>query len=137
MALLDSLPARPLTPAEVAGLNRADAFDVAVPVGEARDPDDSAAEADGDAAAADDGSRNGLDGPTDALLLATGDWVKGLAFAADDGGWRVVETVSLDARSVERFDALRSCEEAVRFHHPPESGTDSGADPDGDGPETA
>ena len=105
MALLDSLPARPLTPAELAALNRADAVGMAVPVEEAPDPDADPERDDGGAA---------TDGPTDALLLATDDWVKGLAFEADDGGWRVVETVPLDG--VERFDALRSCEEAVRFH---------------------
>lgn len=83
MAILDSLPARPLDDSEVAGLNRAESVELAVPL------DD--------------------DGRTDALLLATESWVKALAF--DDDGWTVVETVPLDG--VERFDALQTCEDAV------------------------
>jgi hypothetical protein len=90
MALLDSLPPRPLSDATVAKLNRADAIELAVPLSDS--------------------------GPTDALLLATERWVKAVALAADGdaSGWTVVETVRLDDGNVERYDALRACEDALR-----------------------
>jgi hypothetical protein len=84
MALLDSLPPRPLDESEVTALNRSDAVELAIAV------DD--------------------DGPTDAVLLATDSWVKALLLS--DDGWTVVETVSLD--DTERYEALRICEETVR-----------------------
>lgn len=85
MTLLESLPSRPLDDGEVASLNRSDSVSLAVAV------DD--------------------DGPTDALLLATDSWVKALCF--DDGGWSVVETVTLDDET-ERYEGLKVCEETVR-----------------------
>lgn len=88
MSVLDSLPDRPLDDAELAGLNRADALDLAVDV----------SEGDGD---------DGIAG----LLLATEHWVKGLAYGTD--GWRVVETEPVDGDEG-RFDAMRACEDAVR-----------------------
>lgn len=84
MALLDSLPNRPLDDGEVAALNRSDAVELAIAV----DDDTS----------------------TDAVLLATDSWVKALLLT--DDGWEVVETISLD--DVERYEALRDCEETVR-----------------------
>ncbi|SFL14328.1 hypothetical protein SAMN04487950_2703 [Halogranum rubrum] len=85
MTLVDSLPTRPLDDGEVAALNRSDAVELAIAV----DDDDT---------------------PTDAVLLATASWVKALLLT--DDGWEVVETVSLD--DVERYEALRVCEETVR-----------------------
>ncbi|WP_224336647.1 hypothetical protein [Haloprofundus halobius] len=84
MSILDSLPSRPLSDAELAALNRADAVELAIAVD---------------------------DGPTEALLLATESWVKALAFDADGDGWRTVETTSLD--EMERYEALKRCEEAI------------------------
>ncbi|WP_224269340.1 hypothetical protein [Haloprofundus salinisoli] len=84
MSILDSLPSRPLSDAELAALNRADAVGLAIAV------DD--------------------DGPTEALLLATESWVKALVFDGD--GWRTADTASLDER--ERYEALKQCEESVR-----------------------
>lgn len=104
MTELDALPPRPLTEAELAALNRADAVDLAVDVTEAAGgrPDSAAA-----------------------LLVATDEWVAGLvAPAVDpeaDGGatagsadedWRIVERVSTEGD--ERFDGLERCEAAVR-----------------------
>ena len=88
MRVVDSLPDRPLSDAELASLNRADAVELAVDVTEAdrKTPGDVAG-----------------------LLLATETWAKGLAY---DDGWRVVATESLGER--ERVDALQACEEAVR-----------------------
>ncbi|QCJ48070.1 MULTISPECIES: hypothetical protein [Haloprofundus] len=86
MSILDSLPSRPLSDAELASLNRADAVELAIAV--------------------DDG------GPTEALLLATESWVKALVFGGEDGGWRTADTVSLD--EVERYEALKRCEESAR-----------------------
>lgn len=88
MRLLDSLPERPLTDAELASLNHADSLDLAVDVTEESDT------------TADD---------VEGLLLATDDWVKGVAY---DGGWRVVATERL--ATVERFEAMQRCEDAVR-----------------------
>lgn len=85
MSVLDSLPARPLSDAELAKLNRAETVELAVAV------DDD-------------------EGPTDGLLLATDRWVKGLVF--DGEGWRVAETVAL--ADAARYDAMRTCEDAVR-----------------------
>lgn len=98
MRVLESLPARPLTDAEFAALNRADSLAFAVDVTD-------------DAGSGDDGG-SGDDAENDVagLLLATDDRVAGLAHGAD--GWRVVTTVPLE--STERFDAMRRCEEAVR-----------------------
>lgn len=84
MSVLESLPSRPLTDAEMAALNRADVVDLAVPV------DD--------------------EGPNDAVLLATEQWVKALVY--DDDGWIVLKTIELG--NVERFDALQSCEAEIR-----------------------
>lgn len=92
MSILDSLPSRPLSDAELASLNRAGPVELAIAVDE--------------------------DGPTEALLLATESWVKALVFdqpeqdTEDSGGWRTVETVTLE--ETERYEALRQCEETVR-----------------------
>lgn len=86
MTMLDSLPGRPLSPAEFDAVNDADAVELAVPVGE--------------------------EGSVDGLVVATDEWVRGLAFDADAGGWTAVTRESIDGRS--RFEALQACEEAVR-----------------------
>ncbi|WP_246308160.1 hypothetical protein [Halorarum salinum] len=85
MSLVASLPGRPLSDAEIASLNRADSVELAVAVDES--------------------------GATEALLLATDDWVKGLRFLG--GAWEVTETVAVD-EGTDRYDALRACEDAVR-----------------------
>ncbi|MEF8800724.1 MAG: hypothetical protein V5A38_07490 [Halolamina sp.] len=90
MSVLDSLPERRLTDAELASLNRADAVEVAVDVTEAdrKSPGEIAG-----------------------LLLATERWVKGLVHV--DEGWRVVASQQLGADD-ERFDAMQHCEDAIR-----------------------
>ena len=90
MSVLDSLPDRPLTDAELASFNRSDALDVAVDVADLENPDD---------------------GEVVGLLLATEDWVKGLAY---DDGWRVVETTPLGDGENERYEGMRVGEAAVR-----------------------
>lgn len=91
MSVLDSLPDRPLTDAELASFNRSDALDVAVDVADLENPDG--------------------DDDIVGLILATEDWVKGLAY---EEGWHVVETVSLGAGENERFQGMQACESAVR-----------------------
>ena len=91
MSVLDSLPDRPLTDAELASFNRSDALDMAIDVGDRETPD-----------------TDGIVG----VVLATDDWVKALVY--DREGWRVVETASLGDGENERYDGLRSCESAVR-----------------------
>lgn len=98
MSLVESLPPRPLSPKELAGLNTADAFELAVSV------------------ESDDEARS--------LLLATDAWVKGLAF--EDDSWTLVETVSLDGR--ERIEGLQACEDAVRAFRGETDGTGDGDD---------
>ncbi|KPN30623.1 hypothetical protein SY89_01359 [Halolamina pelagica] len=88
MSVLDSLPDRPLRDAELASFNRSDAIEMAVEVSETEG--------------------EGIDG----VLLATEDWVKGLAY--EDEGWRVVESVSLGDGENERYEGMRACESAVR-----------------------
>lgn len=90
MSVLDSLPDRPLTDAELAGLNRSDAVEVAVDVTEAETK---------------------TPGDVRGLLLATESWVKGLAYGED--GWHVAATREL-ADGDERFDAMQHCEDAVQ-----------------------
>ena len=92
MSVLDSLPDRPLTDAELTDLNRSDALDVAVDVTE---PD---AKSPGDVRG---------------LLLATEGWVKGLAYGDVDEGWHVAATRELGDAD-ERFDAMQHCEEAIQ-----------------------
>lgn len=84
MSVLDSLPSRPLGRGELTSLNRADAVDLAVSV-----------ESEGEA---------------ESLLVATDDWVTGLAF--DGEGWRLIERVALDG-DTERIDGLQACEAAI------------------------
>ncbi|GAB7013662.1 hypothetical protein [Halolamina salina] len=91
MSVLDSLPDRPLTDAELASLNHSDALDIAVDV------------ADREGAGA---------GAIAGLLLATEDWVKGLVYERD--GWRVVETEALGDGENERYEGMQTCESAVR-----------------------
>lgn len=94
MSVLDSLPDRPLTDAELASFNRSDALDIAVDVADRDSPDD---------------------GGVVGLLLATEDWVKGLAYDDVEGeGWRVVETTPLGDDENERYDGMRAGEAAVR-----------------------
>lgn len=90
MSVLDSLPDRPLTDAELTSFNRSDALDIAVDVTEAE---------------------RTAPGEISGLLLATEEWVKGLVH--EEGGWRVVATGTLGDAD-ERFDAMQHCEEAVR-----------------------
>ncbi|GGL43917.1 hypothetical protein GCM10009037_29190 [Halarchaeum grantii] len=94
MSTLSSLPSRPLTTTEVAALNDADAFDLVVPVEReeaVRTEDSEAVEV------------------TEALVLAAGDWVKGVVHETD--GWRVVEHVDIEGD--DRTEAMLTCEEAV------------------------
>jgi hypothetical protein len=85
MALLESLPGRPLEPSELTKLNQSEALDLAISVES--------------------------DGPAESLLLATESWVKGLCYE-DAAGWRVVETVEL-SRETPRIDGLQRCEAAI------------------------
>ncbi|WP_246310238.1 hypothetical protein [Halorarum halophilum] len=105
MSLVASLPGRPLSDAEVASLNRADSVELAVAVDES--------------------------GPTEGLLLATDDWVKGLRFLG--GAWEVTETVDIDGEE-DRYDALRACEDAVREAQEADANADAPAtdDPEND-----
>lgn len=89
MGLLESLPARPLTRAELAKLNDADAVDLVAPV------------------AADDADANAApDAEVDGVLVATDAWVQAVVFRGE--AWDAVARVDLDG--TERFDALRACE---------------------------
>lgn len=129
MSVLDSLPDRPLTDAELASLNRADAVALAVDVTDAAETasaettsgettsgettsgettSEESADTDEEEPTPGDADANGVEG----LLLATDAWLRGLAYDADGGGWRVVESESL--ADEERFDAMRACEDAVR-----------------------
>lgn len=90
MSVLDSLPDRPLTDAELASLNRADAVEVAVDVTEAE---------------------RKTPGDVSGLLLATEEWVKGLVHGG--GGWRVVANRAVEDDG-DRFDAMQHCEDAIR-----------------------
>jgi len=90
MSVLESLPDRPLTDAELASLNRADAVEVAVDVTEAE---------------------RKTPGEVGGLLLATEEWVKGLVH--DDSGWGVVASRAVEEEG-DRFDAMQHCEDAVR-----------------------
>ena len=47
----------------------------------------------------------GEDGPAESLFLATGAWVKGLAF--DGEGWRVVRSVSSTTRTGSTVEGVR------------------------------
>ena len=91
MGLLESLPARPLTRAELARLNDSDAVDLIAPVTEA-DPD-----ADADTSP---------DAEIAGILVATDAWVQAVVFRGE--AWDAVARVDLD--DTERFDALRACE---------------------------
>ena len=93
MGLLESLPARPLTRAELARLNSADAIDLVAPVTEDR--------ADSDAA-----TDTVPDTEIEGVLVATDAWVQAVVFRGD--AWDAVARVNLDG--TERFDALRACE---------------------------
>jgi len=91
MSVRSSLPDRPLRESEVVSLNRSDEVELAV--------------------------ATETDGPTAGVVVATDDWVKGLAFEgawADgfEGDWTVVETVTLE--DAERYEGLQRCEDAVR-----------------------
>lgn len=90
MSVLGSLPDRPLTDGELASFNGSDALDIAVDVTE---PGHSA-----DAVVG--------------MVLATQRWVKGVAY--EDGGWRVVESVSVNDGENERFDGMQTCEDAIQ-----------------------
>jgi len=91
MSVLDSLPDRPLTDAELASFNRSDALEIAVDVAD---------------------SEGAGEGAIVGLLLATEDWVKGLVY--DREGWRVAETVPLGEGENERYEGMQACESAVR-----------------------
>lgn len=99
MTVVDSLPDRPLTDAEVSKLNRSEPVTLAVAV--AFDDPDGADTPDGDSAS-DEGR---------GLVLATDEWVRGLAFGDDQ--WTAVEAVAY-GEDTERYEALRDCETAVR-----------------------
>ncbi|ELZ82312.1 hypothetical protein KU306_12460 [Haloferax larsenii] len=89
MALIESLPPRPLEASELTSLNRSDAFELVVSI-ESEEP-------------------------ARGLLFATASWVKGVAYD-DRQGWTVVDTVELDEETA-RIDGLQACEEAVRSFH--------------------
>jgi hypothetical protein len=91
MSVLDSLPDRPLTDAELASFNRSDALEIAVEVADFANPDSD---------------------EIAGVILATDDWVKGLAYDGD--GWGVAETVSLGEGENERYEGMQTCESAVR-----------------------
>lgn len=93
MALIDSLPPRPLEPQELTSLNRSDAFELVVAVES--------------------------DGPARGVLFATDTWVKGVAYE-DDSGWSLVETVEITDESP-RIDGLQACEAAVLSFQDPEN----------------
>lgn len=90
MSVLDSLPDRPLTDAELADLNRSEALEVAVDVTE---------------------PETKTPGDVRGLLLATESWVKGLAYG--DEGWFVAATRELGDEE-DRFDAMQHCEAAIQ-----------------------
>jgi len=94
MPALSSLPDRPLTTTEVAALNDADAFDLVVPVERE------------EAVRADDNEPVVV---TESLVLAAGDWVKGVVH--EDDGWRVVGSVAIEGD--DRTEAMLTCEAAV------------------------
>ncbi|GAD52878.1 hypothetical protein MBEHAL_1638 [Halarchaeum acidiphilum MH1-52-1] len=94
MPALSSIPDRPLTTAEVAALNDADAFDLAVPVERE------------EAVRAEDNEPVVV---TESLVLAAADWVKGVIHEED--GWRVVENVTVEGE--DRTEAMLTCEAAV------------------------
>lgn len=85
MAIVESLPPRPLTARELLDLNRSDALELASPIEE--------------------------EGDASGVILATESWVKGVAFDDAGDGWTVVETVPLDGH--ERIDGLQACETAI------------------------
>ena len=85
MALIDSLPPRPLEPQELTSLNRSDSFQLVVAVES--------------------------DGPARGVLFATETWVKGVAYEAKSG-WTLVETVEI-TDDVARIDGLQACEAAI------------------------
>ena len=93
MGLLESLPARPLTRAELAKLNDADAVDLVAPVTEEEADPDTEADTSPDAEIA-------------GVLVATDAWVQAVVFRGD--AWDAVARVDLDG--TDRFDALRACE---------------------------
>lgn len=93
MGLLESLPARPLTRAELARLNDSDAVDLVAPVTEAEADPDADADTSPDAEIA-------------GILVATDAWVQAVVFRGE--AWDAVARVNLD--DTERFDALRACE---------------------------
>ncbi|MEZ3143655.1 hypothetical protein [Halobaculum sp. MBLA0143] len=103
MSVVDSLPTRPLSDATVSRLNRSEPVTLAVAV-------------DTDAGGSDDDPTDETSDDTDdtrGLLVATDEWVRGLAF---DDGWRVVHAVDYRAGDdgEGRYEALRECETAVR-----------------------
>lgn len=100
MTVLSSLPERPLTEAEVSILNRSEPVTLAVAVETEPDGADTGGEEPDD-----------TDGDTRGILLATDEWVRGIAFT--DGTWEAVVTDSYDDSDA-RYDALRQCESAVR-----------------------
>lgn len=100
VTVLSSLPERPLTEAEVSILNRSEPVTLAVAV----ETEPGGADSGGDEP--DDG-----DGDTRGILLATDEWVRGIAFT--DGAWEAVATDSYDDSDA-RYDALQECESAVR-----------------------
>lgn len=87
MSIVTSLPDRPLNEAEVAALNRSDSFELTLALETSK--------------------------PTRGLVLAREEWVKGVAYAPEEG-WRVVETFARDDESGDRFEGMRECEEAVQ-----------------------
>lgn len=112
MSVVDSLPARPLSDATVSKLNRSEPVTLAVAVEPAADDGDERGDSDatdGDTVDGDDTTDGGARG----LLVATDEWVRGLAF---DGTWRVVDAADYEPGDDDegRYEALRECEDAVR-----------------------
>lgn len=113
MSVVDSLPARPLSEATVSRLNRSEPVTLAVAVAPETDADGDAGGDTTDDTATDDSAGGRTDSGTRGLLVATDEWVRGLAF---DGAWRVVRAVDYEAGDDDegRYEALRECEDAVR-----------------------
>lgn len=92
--VLESLPDRPLTTKQLTALNHSDAFDLVVPVEteEAVDPEEMEEVE-----------------ISEGIILATQNWVKGIAY--DESGWTVVASEAVEGE--DRTDALVAAEAAV------------------------
>lgn len=115
--VVDSLPDRPLTDAEVSRLNRSEPVTLAVAVAfdepDGEDTSDGENTPDGEDTSDEDDASDGSSASDEGrgLVLATDEWVRGLAFGGDH--WTAVESVAY-GEGTERYEALRDCETTVR-----------------------